>query len=574
MKLTISKSKNSESFYITKGYINDKGVSTSTVIRKLGTLQELLKEHGPTRDDVLAWAREEAKLETKKYKEEQQSKTVQITFHANRQIDYEQQVLHRGGYLFLQSVYYSLSLDKTCRKLRDKYKFQYDINAILSDMIFARILEPSSKRSSFKAASEFLEKPTYELHDIYRSLDVLGNECDFIQSEVYKNSHLLGKRNDRILFYDCTNYYFEIEQEDGARKYGKSKEHRPNPIIQMGMFMDGDGIPLAFSLFPGNANEQTSLKPLEEKVLSEFGCQKFIYCSDAGLGSEKIRNYNHMGERAFIVTQSIKKLKAEDKEWALSKKGFKRVSDDTPIDLSDLPDDDTGLYYKEEPYTPQTLHQRLIVTYSPKFARYQKTVRDAQVERAQKLIDSGSIKRNRKNPNDPARFIGKIAVTGSGEAAEIHSYLDTDKVEQESLYDGLYAVSTDLLDDPVRNILNVSEGRWEIEECFRIMKTDFEARPVFLQNDVRIKAHFLTCFLALIVYRYLEKSIDDRYTCDDILTTLKKMNFAGIKEQGFIPTYQRTKLTDNLHEVFGFRTDYEFITKSQMKTIQKNSKGK
>ena len=574
MKLTISKSKNSESFYITKGYINDKGVSTSTVIRKLGTLQELLKEHGPTRDDVLAWAREEAELETKKYKEEQRSKTVQITFHADRQLDYEQQVLHRGGYLFLQSVYYSLSLDKTCRKLRNKYKFQYDINAILSDMIFARILEPSSKRSSFKAASEFLEKPTYELHDIYRALDVLGNECDFIQSEVYKNSHLLGKRNDRILFYDCTNYYFEIEQEDNVRKYGKSKEHRPNPIIQMGMFMDGDGIPLAFSLFPGNAGEQTSLKPLEEKVLSEFGCQKFIYCSDAGLGSEKIRNYNHLGERAFIVTQSVRKLRAEDKEWALSKKGFKRVSDDTPTDLSDLPDDDTGLYYKEEPYTPQTLHQRLIVTYSPRFARYQKNVRDAQVERAQKLIDSGSIKRSRKNPNDPARFIGRIAVTDSGEAAQIHSYLDTDKVEQESLYDGLYAVSTDLLDDPVRDILNVSEGRWEIEECFRIMKTDFEARPVFLQNSIRIKAHFLTCFLALIVYRYLEKSIDDRYTCDDILSTLKKMNFAGIKEQGFIPTYQRTKLTDNLHEICGFRTDYEFITKSQMKTIQKKSKGK
>lgn len=574
MKLTISKSKNSESFYITKGYINDKGVSTSTVIRRLGTLQELLKEHGPARDDVLAWAREEAKLETKKYKEEQQSRTVQITFHADRHLDYGQQVLHRGGYLFLQSVYYSLSLDKTCRKLRNKYKFQYDINAILSDMIFARILEPSSKRSSFKAASEFLEKPTYELHDIYRALDVLGNECDFIQSEVYKNSHLLGKRNDRVLFYDCTNYYFEIEQEDDVRKYGRSKEHRPSPIIQMGMFMDGDGIPLAFSLFPGNAGEQTFLKPLEEKVLSEFGCQKFIYCSDAGLGSEKIRNYNHLGERAFIVTQSIKKLRAEDKEWALNRKGLKRVSDDTPIDLSGLPDDDTGSYYKEEPYTPHTLHQRLIITYSPRFARYQKNVRDAQLERAQKLIDSGSIKRNRKNPNDPARFIGRTAVTDSGEAAQIHSYLDTDKAEQESLYDGLYAVSTDLLDDPVRNILNVSEGRWEIEECFRIMKTDFEARPVFLQNSIRIKAHFLTCFLALTVYRYLEKSIDDRYTCDDILSTLKKMNFAGIKEQGFIPTYQRTKLTDNLHEVCGFRTDYEFITKSQMKTIQKKSKGK
>jgi hypothetical protein len=279
-----------------------------------------------------------------------------------------------------------------------------------------------------------------------------------------------------------------------------------------------------------------------------------------------------MGERAFIVTQSIKKLKAEDKEWALNGKGFKSVSDDTPVDISKLPDDDTGLYYKEEPYTPKTLHQRLIVTYSPKFAKYQKAVRDSQVERAQKLIDSGSIKRNRKNPNDPARFIGKMAVTDSGEVANIHNYLDTDKVEQESLYDGLYAVSTDLLDDPVGDILKVSEGRWEIEECFRIMKTDFEARPVFLQNDVRIKAHFLTCFLALIIYRYLEQWIDDKYTCDDILSTLKEMNFAGIKEQGFIPTYQRTKLTDNLHEVCGFRTDYEFITKSQMKTIQKKSK--
>ncbi len=338
--------------------------------------------------------------------------------------------------------------------------------------------------------------------------------------------------------------------------------------------MDGDGIPLAFSLFPGNANEQTSLKPLEEKVLSEFGCQKFIYCSDAGLGSEKIRNYNHMGEQAFIVTQSIKKFNAEDKKWALDGEGFKRLSDDTLVDISKLSDDDTDLYYKEEPYTPKKLHQRLIVTYSPKFAKYQKAIRESQVERAQKLIDSGSTKRNRKNPNDPARFIGKIAVTDSGEAANIHNYLDTDKIEQESLYDGLYAVSTDLLDDPVSDILKVSEGCWEIEECFRIMKTDFEARPVFLQNDVRIKAHFFTCFLALIIYRYLEKRIDSRYTCNDILSTLKEMNFAGIKEQGYIPTYQRTKLTDNLHEACGFRTDFEFITKSQMKTIQKNSKGR
>ena len=572
MKVTTSKSKNSESFYIAKSYINNKGKSTSVNVRKLGTLKELLIEHGPTRDDVIKWAKEEARIETLKYKKEQQAKSVQITFHSDHKLDYGQQVFYRGGYLFPQSFYYRLHLDKVCRKLRDKYKFKYDINAILSDLIYARILEPDSKYSSYKTASEFLEKPSYQLHDVYRSLDVLGNECDFIQSEVYKNSHLLGKRNDKILYYDCTNYYFEIEQEDGDKKYGKCKQHRPNPIIQMGMFMDGDGIPLAFSLFPGNANEQTSLKPLEEKVLQDFGCTKFIYCSDAGLGSEAIKRLNHAGERAFIVTQSIKKLNKDDKKWALDKSGFKRVSDNAPVDLSEIPEDDNGLYYKDEPYTPHSLHQRLIVTYSPKYARYQKSIRTDQVERAKKMLLSGKVKKERRNPNDPARFIGKLAVTKDGETAKIHNYLDTDKIEQESLYDGMYAVTTDLLDDEVKDILKVSEGRWEIEECFRIMKTDFEARPVFLQDEVRIKAHFLICFLSLVIYRYLEKELGYAFTCETILEKLKSMNFADIQEQGFIPLYTRDMLTDALHKVCGFDTDFKFITKSQMKTIQKKSK--
>ena len=574
MKVTTSKSKNSESFYIAKSYINNKGKSTSVNVRKLGTLKELLIEHGPTRDDVMKWAKEEARLETIKYKKEQQAKAVPITFHSDQKLDYNQQVLYRGGYLFPQAYYYRLQLDKTCRKLRDKYKFKYDINAILSDLIYARILDPTSKRSSYKIASEFLEKPSYQLHDLYRSLDVLGNEADFIQSEVYKNSHLLGKRNDKILYYDCTNYYFEIEQEDGDKKYGKSKEHRPNPIIQMGMFMDGDGIPLAFSLFPGNANEQTSLRPLETKVLQDFGCTKFIYCSDAGLGSEAIKRINHAGERAFIVTQSIKKLNKEDTKWALDKNGFKRVSDDTPVNLSEIPDDDNGLYYKDEPYTPHTLHQRLIVTYSPKYARYQKSIREAQVERAEKMLQTGNIKKERKNPNDPARFIGKVAATEDGEIAKIHNYLDTEKIELEALYDGIYAVTTDLLDDDVKDILKVSEGRWEIEECFRIMKTDFEARPVFLHDDIRIKAHFLICFLALVIYRYLEKDSGDVFSCETILDKLRTMNFADIQEQGFIPLYKRDKLTDALHDACGFETDYKFITKSQMKNIQKKSKGR
>ena len=467
-----------------------------------------------------------------------------------------------------------MQINKVCRKLKQKYNFKYDINEILSDLVYTRILEPCSKRSSYKAASEFLEKPSYELHDVYRALDILGAECDLIQAEVYKNSHLMGKRNDKVLYYDCSNYYFEIEQEDGIKKYGKSKEHRPDPIIQMGLFMDGDGIPLAFSLFPGNANEQASLKPLEKKVLGDFGCQKFIYCSDAGLGSESIREYNHLGERAYIVTQSIKKLKKEEKEWSLDPQGFKRVSDDLPVDITKLPEDDRGLYYKDEPYTTKKLHQRLIITYSPKYALYQKAIRGRQVERAQKMLESGSTKKNRRNPNDPARFIGKIAVTKDGEAADIEQYLDEDKIAEEAQYDGLYAVCTDLLDDDINDILKVSEGRWQIEECFRIMKTDFSARPVYLQDENRIKAHFLICFLSLTIYRYLEKKLNLQYTCEELLGTLKAMNFAKIQEQGFIPLYKREKITDALHESCGFRTDYQFITKSKMKTIQKKSKGK
>ena len=574
MNLHITKSKNAESFYIAQSYAKSGGGTSSKIIRKLGTLQQLLPEHGPTRDDVLAWAKNEVKLETEKYKKEKEAKTVLVPFHADRQLDYGRQKFYRGGYLFPQSVYYGLQMNKICRKLKAKYKFKYDINAILSDLVYTRILEPASKRASYKAALEFLEKPSYGLHDVYRALDVIGAECDFIQSEVYKNSSFLGKRNDKILYYDCTNYYFEIEQEDGSKKYGKSKEHRPNPIIQMGLFMDGDGIPLAFSLFPGNTNEQKSLKPLEEKVLRDFGCQKFIYCSDAGLSSEAIRTYNHMGERAFIVTQSIKKLAKEDREWALNRTGFKRVSDDKFVDITKIDEDDKELYYKDMPYTSKKLHQRLIITYSPKYAKYQKTIREKQVERAEKMLASGNTKKTRKNPNDPARFIGSVAVTDDGETAKEHKFLDTEKIAAEAQYDGLYAVCTDLLDDDVNDILKVSEGRWQIEECFRIMKTEFSARPVYLREENRIKAHFLICFLSLLVYRMIEKKLEYRYTCDEILDTLKAMNFAEIEEQGFMPLYRREKITDALHEACGFRTDYQFITKSGMKTIQKKSKGR
>jgi transposase len=575
MRITTSKSKNSESFYITKSYTNAQGKSTSTTVRKLGTLAELSKRLGTDRDGVMAWAREQARLETLKYKSQTEDALVLIPFHSNRLMDYHRQKLFTGGYLFLQSVYYGLKVDSICRKIKRRHKFSYDLNAILSDLIYTRVLEPSSKCSSFRAAKQFLEPPAYELHDVYRALSVLAGEADFIQAEVYKNSFFLGNRNDRILYYDCSNYYFEIEQEDGDKKYGKSKEHRPNPIIQMGLFTDGDGLPLAFSLFSGNQNEQKSLKPLELKVLQQFGCEKFIYCCDAGLASEDNRVLNHQGQRAFIVTQSIKKLPAEEREWALNKTGFKRLSDDTPADLTHLTDEDKqDLFYKDEPYTTRKLHQRLILTYSPKYAAYQKAVRQEQIARAEKMISGGSFKRQRKNPNDPARFVNKTAVTKDGEKADIHYSLDLDKIAEEEKYDGLYAVCTDLLDDDVADILKVSEGRWQIEDCFRTMKTDFEARPVYLSREDRINAHFLICFLALLHFRLLKRSLKSPCTTEQLLHVLRNIKFADVKEQGFMPVYERQKITDELHKACGFRTDYQFLTKRKMKEIQKKSKGR
>lgn len=574
IRVMTTKSKNAESFYITKSYKNNAGKSTSKIIRKLGTLHELSEMLGTDRDGVMAWAREQARLETEKYKAGKEQQLVKITFHADRQLDYNCQKLYEGGYLFLQSVYYGLRLDKVCRKIRDRHLFEYDLNAILSDLIYTRILDPDSKRSSFQTAQKYLETPTYQLHDVYRALSVLAENSDLIQAEAYKNSGFLGKRNDRVLYYDCTNYYFEIEQEDGQKRYGKSKEHRPNPIVQMGLFTDGNGIPLAFSLFPGNQNEQTSVKPLEKKILQDFHCEKFVYCSDAGLGSENNRVFNHMGQRAFIVTQSIKKLPKEEREWALTRSEFRNVKDDTVVDLDSLDkSDESSLYYKEIPYSTKQLHQRLIITYSPKYATYQKQIREKQIERAQSMIQSGSAKRQSKNPNDPARFIQKIAVTKEGEVAEQQSFcLDSAKIEEEAQYDGLYAVCTDLLDDPVGDILKVSEGRWQIEADFRIMKTDFSARPVFVQRDDRIKAHFLICFLSLLIFKFLERKLEYKYTCEQMLDTLRAMNFADIEEQGFMPLYTRTAITDDLHTACGFRTDFQFISKSKMLQIQKSSK--
>lgn len=355
MRVTTSKSKNAESFYINHAFIDNNGKSTSKVFKKLGTLKELSEKLGTDRDGVMAWAKEQARIATELYNKEHSP--VSISFSPDQLIDFNSQRFFNCGYLFIQSILSSLHFDNICRNIKNRHKFDFNFNAIFSDLIYARFLSPSSKRSSYSYAHSLLEQPNYDLHHVYRALSILSKESDYIQAELYKNSNFLHNRNTQVLYYDCTNYYFEIEQEDDLRKYGKSKEHRPNPIVGMGLFMDTDGFPLAFSLFPGNQNEQKSLKPLEQKVIRDFDCSQFIYCSDSGLGSQNNKAFNDFGGRSYVITQSLKKLRLEDRNIALDPRQYRKVGSNQFIDLRDLDESDPNvyesIYYKEIPIESQ-----------------------------------------------------------------------------------------------------------------------------------------------------------------------------------------------------------------------------
>lgn len=367
---------------------------------------------------------------------------------------------------------------------------------------------------------------------------------------------------------------FEIEQESGIKQYGISKEHRPNPIVQMGLFMDGDGIPLAFSINKGNTNEQVTLNPLEKQILSDFNLAKFIVCTDAGLASTSNRKFNDKDDRAFITTQSVKKLKKHLKEWALNPLGWQLDNDIKTYDISELDDEKykDKIFYKERWIKEDGLEQKLIVTYSIKYRNYQQLIRKKQIERAIKTIDTNPTKLKKSNQNDYKRFIQKTNCTSDGEIAEKEIYsIDADLIATEEAYDGFYAVCTNL-EDEASEIVKVNKRRWEIEDCFRIMKSEFKARPVFLSRNDRIEAHFMTCFISLIIYRLLEKKLEEKYTCHEILKNLKEMDFYQIKGEGYIPTYTRNDLTDDLHETFGFRTDYQIVSNQQMKNIFKVTK--
>lgn len=577
MYVNITGSANNKDVYIYQSYRKENGKTSSKIYRKLGKYNDLLKQFSGDHDALMAWAKSQAKKDTLEYKDKTSS--VSVSLSQTAYIPMDQERCFQTGYLFLQKLCTELKIDSICRKISKRHKYTYDFYAVFTDLIFSRILSPSSKLSSYSYCQTLLEPPKYELQNVYRALSVMAQESDFIQEELYRNSNFIHPRNKRILYYDCTNYYFEIEQDDDLRKYGKSKENRPNPIVTMGLFMDADGIPLAFDIFPGNQNEQTTLKPLETKVIRDFECSEFIFCSDAGLGSKTNRYYNSFADRSYVITQSLKKMKEEDRQTALDPTQFKKLGSNRFIDISTLDESDPDIYesvyYKEVPVVTGSMDETVIVTYSPKYKTYQRKIRAQQISRAQKMITQPGKKRRGKNQNDPARFVKTVSITDDGEIAPKHLYsLDTERIAAEEMYDGFYAVVTNLEGD-VGEILKINRQRWEIEENFRIMKTDFEARPVYVRREDRIKAHFLTCYISLLLYRLLEKKLHGNYTCEEILAALRSMQMTLLSENsGYVPSYKRTALTDALHKIFGFHTDYEFISKSAMRSIIKYTKTK
>lgn len=587
MRLGWAKKGNSVSYYVHKTIRVD-GKNKSLVIKRFGSEKYICETYGVT--DAKAWAKEQVRLMNEAEKEDAAKFNIELC--AGTDLVMDEQRRFNGGYLFLQDVYYELGLHKICRAISSRHPFEYDLNDILSRLIYTRILYPASKRSSLEEAKGFIEQPSFKLHDIYRALSVMAEESDYIQSRLFKNSATIQERNSQVIYYDCTNFYFEIDAAEDDKQFGHSKENRPLPIVGMGLFMDMDGIPISFSIYPGNRNEQMTMVPLEKKMLESFDMSKFIVCTDSGLSSATNRVFNSYdgedGMRAYITTQSIKSLKAFLQQWCMDDEGWTLDGDGTgkKYRISELDEDrdkdkvfyktrwikEEGIVHTEKGDKKQIIEQKLIVSYSIKYKNYQRHVREGQIERAMKLVGSGEKTINRKRQNDPKRFIKTDHTTKDGEVADkAISYVDEAVVAAEEKYDGFYAVCTNL-DDNVSSIVKANKRRWEIEECFRIMKTDFEARPVYLNRQDRIVAHFITCFIALIVYRYLEKKLDCKYTIEQILPTLQEMDFMKYEGKGYQPIYKRTALTDDLHEAFGFCTSKQIVPVAKMRNIISQTK--
>lgn len=598
MRLKSSKSKGSESFSIIGDFVDPVSKKRSTyVVEALGNLSFWMEKlNTDSRDVVVAHLKQLIKERNAKTKEELGDITLSLS--QTKEIPAGQERCFNIGYSFLMNILYSLGLKTICSEISSRYQFKYNLEKILCHEVCSRIISPGSKKADFENKAHLFNSPDFDLQHLYRSLPVLAKERYTIESSLYSALSKSFGVNKKVLFFDCTNFYFEIEEEDtdGLRKYGKSKEHRPNPIVQYGLFMDGSGIPLCDICFEGNKNEQESLRSLEKIIDSDFGGGQFIVCADAGLNGWANKIYNDKKDnRAYIVTQPVRKLNKTLKEWAVDPQGWHlpecpgvqfdirnlKGSETVNINGTAIPTDKLVFYKdrwtktkKKDPETGNSyeLEEHLIVSFSTKYQKYQKRIRDAKIERAESLLKNpGRI--TTKDERNPRYFIKQITVTENGEVADDTEYsIDEEKVAELEKYDGFYAVCTDLEDKCIDEILKINRNRWESEESFEIMKSNLKTRPMYVTREEAIKGHLLICFMALQVYRILEHLLESRYTIEPTINTLRKLNVTYLGGTTYVPAFKKTPLVEDLQNLFGYSISYEALTEKYLKQILRKSK--
>lgn len=609
MKLYYDKRLKDPTYYIQQGFRNGKKTTTKN-IKRLGKHSELLL----ITDNPLEYAKNEVKKMNEEYRSGRSEFIVTMDF--NERIPSTDSPCSNStslniGYLYLKDIYAKLNLSDFFKSVSSDRKITYDCNKICQFLTYARILDPASKYGTYDKLDTYYEKPQVEYQHMIRFLDILDRNSDKYLKHLFDNSENIVKRDTSVMYYDCTNYFFETEKPDeeiidevtgeiilGLRQFGISKENKTSPIVEMGLIMDSRGIPISMCIHPGNTNEQLTAVPLEKKVIKMTGNKKFIYCADAGLGSYNIRKFNDMGGRAYIVTQSVKKLGQEIKDIVFNDSNYRLLSNDDAITLKEMrtfdkkdannlslyndfaykviPANtamDTGLY-EEKVYksgrtkkvkAKGTLHQYIIVTFSRKMMEYQRTIRERQLERAKKLLRLKDPEKIKKGPNDIRRFLKN---TSSDTANYV---LDMDKIHEEEKYDGFYAVATNL-DDSAKDILAVAQNRYKIEDCFRIMKTNFDARPVFLRKPERIRAHFLICYTALLIYRLMECKLDDNLThatTSNLIKTLRNMNVVNMDDMYYKSIYSGSQALDALERCFELQLNRKYYRPSDLNKIVK-----
>lgn len=602
-RISYSKSKNSTIYYIIDDYKRN-GKRTTRKLETIGNLNKITELASNEQIDIKTWLNNYLENYKKEHLIPINNEKIIIEKDKNKLIPKNVINNFNVGYLFLKDIYYSLKIDKIVKEISKKYKFEFDLNEVLTNLILSRIIYPASKLRTYELSKKFIETPKYNLENIYRGLTYLNLELDFIQKEIYNNSKSVINRDTRIMYFDCTNYYFDINEENDFQKYGNGKDGKAKPLVGMGLFMDGNGLPIAMIIYPGSDSETKKLIPLQEKIEKDFELinKQTIICTDAAMCTDEIKQFNIKDGKAFVITQSIKKLKEDYKKDVFEDANWRILGDlSRTYKLSDILNDEElskkhyeTIFYKIVQTETAHVVQDLIVTFQIKYKDYLRNVRNGQIARANKKISSTNkgdkIKLN-ANPNDFRRLIkeevseikkvkktkGENTNSLNNEDKKIEYYysysINQDKVNEEEKYDGYYGITTNL-NGNIEDILKISKNRWEIEESFRILKTDFDSGTVHLSREDRIKAHFLTCFISLLIYRILENKLDYKYTNTQIIDKLREMTVYEENGAGYSPSYVRNDLTDDLHEVFNFRTDYEIISYDDFEKIFKHIKTK